>query len=111
MRHEASCEEERIVNILKWVQQWLQGDEPSSHVAKRRLQLVLVNNRVGMSPDMMDSLRSDIISVVSKYFEINMDTTKIAWERSGESMALVSSIEVKRVRRRLDRPARAESSE
>ena len=63
-------------------------------VAKRRLQLVFVISRLGLAPDPMD--------VVSKYFEGDQDTTEFNVERSDEPIALISSIGVKRVRRRWD---------
>lgn len=83
------------MNILRWFQR----HETPSDTAKRRLQFVLVNNRAGLSPDLMEQLKNDIIKVVSRYLEINEDTTRIDWERSDDAIALVSSIEVKRVLR------------
>lgn len=83
------------MNILRWFQR----HETPSDTAKRRLQFVLINNRAGLSPDLMEQLKNDIIKVVSRYLEINEDTTRIDWERSDDAIALVSSIEVKRVLR------------
>jgi len=40
-----------------------------------------------------------VLRVISKYVEVDADMTKFDWERSDDTMALVSSIEVKRVRR------------
>ena len=64
--------------------------------------LALVNNRVGLTPDLMDQLKNDIMDVVATYFEGDQDTTEFNVERSDEPMALVSNIGVKRVRRRWD---------
>lgn len=86
------------MSILKWFQR----HETPRDIAKRRLQFVLVNNRAGLSPDLMEQLKNDIIKVVSRYLEINEETTKIEWDRSEDAMALVSSIEVKRVLRASD---------
>lgn len=80
-----------IQNIIKWFQK---DEHNAGAVAKRRLQLVLVNSRVGFTPDLMDA--------VSKYFEGDQDTTEFNVERSDEPIALVSSIGVKRVRCRWD---------
>lgn len=89
------------MDILKWFQR----HETPRDIAKRRLQFVLINNRAGLSPDLMEQLKNDIIKVVSRYLEINEDATKIEWDRSPDdrSMALVSSIEVKRVLRTSER--------
>nr|WP_297706237.1 cell division topological specificity factor MinE [uncultured Butyrivibrio sp.] len=45
----------------------------SSDVAKDRLKLVLVSDRATCSPEVMQRIRSDIIEVLSKYAEIDMD--------------------------------------
>ncbi len=45
----------------------------SSDVAKDRLKLVLVSDRASCSPEILQKIRSDIIEVLSKYAEIDMD--------------------------------------
>jgi cell division topological specificity factor MinE len=47
----------------------------------------------------MEQLRSDIVEVVSRYFEIDRELTTFDMERSDDSLALVSSIGIKRVLR------------
>ncbi len=44
----------------------------SSSVAKERLKLVLIHDRAGTSPsgDIMESIKHDIIQVISKYFDV-----------------------------------------
>ena len=49
----------------------------SGDVAKDRLKLVLVSDRATCSPDIMQKIRSDIIEVLSKYAEIDMDNIDI----------------------------------
>lgn len=87
-----------MLNILKWFQK----NEKPGDIAKRRLQLVLVNNRAGLSPDLMERMKNDVIRVLSKYIEVDMNTTSFDWERSDDSIALVSNIEIKRVLRESD---------
>lgn len=45
----------------------------SSAVAKERLRLVLVSDRAKCSPETMELIKNDIIKVISKYMEIDMD--------------------------------------
>jgi cell division topological specificity factor len=45
----------------------------SSNVAKDRLKLVLVSDRAGCSPEIMEQIKNDIITVISRYIEIDMD--------------------------------------
>ena len=41
--------------------------EKSGKVAKKRLQMVLIQDRASVSPEVMEKLRDDIIKVISKY--------------------------------------------
>lgn len=44
----------------------------SGSIAKDRLKLVLVSDRAGCSPEIMEQMKNDIIAVISKYIEIDM---------------------------------------
>lgn len=45
----------------------------SSSIAKERLKLVLIHDRAGTSPssNLLEMLRKDIITVISKYFDVD----------------------------------------
>ena len=45
----------------------------SSNVAKDRLKLVLVSDRANCSPELMEQIKNDIINVLSKYLEIDLE--------------------------------------
>ena len=45
----------------------------SGSIAKDRLKLVLVSDRANCSPEIMEQMKNDIIQVISKYMEIDMD--------------------------------------
>ena len=45
----------------------------SGNVAKDRLKLVLVSDRANCSPEIMEQMKNDIIQVISKYVEIDVD--------------------------------------
>jgi cell division topological specificity factor len=74
----------------------------SSDVAKDRLKLVLVSDRATCSPEIMQRIRSDIIEVLSKYAEIDMDGIDINFthldteENDGKAVpALYANIPIK----------------
>ena len=76
----------------------------SSDVAKDRLKLVLVSDRATCSPDLMVKIRSDIIEVLSKYAEIDMDGIDINFtnvdteDNSGKTVpALYANIPIKKL--------------
>lgn len=45
----------------------------SGTVAKDRLKLVLVSDRAGCSPEIMEQIKNDIIQVISRYIEIDQE--------------------------------------
>ncbi|NMB43723.1 MAG: cell division topological specificity factor MinE [Clostridiales bacterium] len=49
----------------------------SKDIAKDRLKLVLVSDRAGVSPEMMEQMKNDIIKVITKYIEIEEDGLEI----------------------------------
>ena len=74
----------------------------SSDVAKDRLKLVLVSDRASCSPEIMQRIRSDIIEVLSKYVEVDIDGIDInitsidSEEKDGKAMpALYANIPIK----------------
>ena len=71
----------------------------SSNVAKNRLQLVLVHDRVDLSPGKMDQLKDDLIEVISKYVEIDQHGIDIALTNSNRQSRLTAQIPVVNVRK------------
>ncbi len=74
---------------------------PSKEVAKERLRLVLVHDRVGVSPQFLEVLKEDLIRVISQYMEIDDASMRVDLSGSNNSVALVANIPIKRVKRGL----------
>ena len=72
--------------------------EKSGKVAKRRLQMVLIQDRASVSPEMINQLRDDIIQVISKYMVINQSDMEITLENVDDSVALVANIPVQNMK-------------
>lgn len=72
--------------------------EKSGKVAKKRLQMVLIQDRASVSPEIMEKLRDDIIQVISKYMVINQTDMEISLENVEDSVALVANIPVQNMR-------------
>lgn len=75
------------------------GEKPSSQVAKRRMQVVLMHDRMDIAPDLMESLKNDILAVLSRYMEIDQKSIQVDLEQGKDYTALVSNVQVKRVYR------------
>mgnify|MGYP002773212529 CR=1 FL=1 len=49
----------------------------SGDIAKDRLKLLLISDRANCSPDVMEMIKNDIIQVLTKYIEIDMEALDI----------------------------------
>ena len=49
----------------------------SSELAKDRLKVLLISDRINCSPEMMDMIRADISKVISKYMKIDDDSVEV----------------------------------
>ena len=83
-----------MVGVLKRL---LARQEHSKDTARKRLQLILVLDRIGLSPEQMDGLKRDLLQVVSNYLVVEEDSIQVDMNRSGSSLVLVSNIEIKDV--------------
>ncbi len=79
----------------------LLGREPkSASQAKERLKLVLVHDRIDLSPGILDSLKDDIIQVISRHVEIDPSTVRIEMTQEGREQRLIADIPLRQARRR-----------
>jgi cell division topological specificity factor len=74
-------------------------NDSSKSVAKERLRLVLVHDRANVSPQILQSLKEDLIKVISDYMEIDTDGLEVNFDNDDNSVALVANIPIKRVKR------------
>ncbi len=69
--------------------------EPKSReIARDRLQLVLVQDRVNLSPEKMNELKDELIKVISRYVEIDREGIDIALTRNGRQSRLTANIPI-----------------
>ncbi len=74
--------------------------ETSSTVAKNRLQLVLVHDRVDLTPGKMEQMKDELIQVISKYVEIDRQGIDIALTKNNNQSRLTAQIPLLGVRQR-----------
>jgi len=84
--------------MLKAIRRFF-GEKPSSQVARRRMQVVLMHDRMDLAPDVMESLKNDILAVLSRYMEIDQKSIRVDLEQGKDYTALVSNVHIKRVYR------------
>lgn len=81
----------------------IESSKSSKKVAKERLRLVLLHDRASMSPQILESLREDLIRSISKYLEIDEKGLQVNLSRERDSVALVANIPILRVKRVITR--------
>lgn len=79
----------------------------SGNVAKDRLKLVLVSDRANCSPELMEQIKNDIINVLQKYLEIDLEGLDIKisqteLDENGAVPALFANIPIKDMKAKED---------
>jgi cell division topological specificity factor len=74
----------------------------SRESAKQRLKLVLVHDRTSLSPKLIETIREEIIQVITKYIDIDDDAMEMLIDEQGETAALIANIPVKGLRKLRD---------
>lgn len=72
----------------------------SKSIAKERLRLVLVHDRLDISESTMDDLRNDLIEVIGKYMVIDREALEVSLAKEDHGVALIANIPVINVKRR-----------
>ena len=85
--------------MLKALRRWF-GEKGSGQIARERMQVVLMHDRMDLTPDILEALRNDILEVLSRYMEIDPSSVHVDLEQGKGYTALVSNVKIKRVYRR-----------
>ena len=86
-----------MLNLLQKI--FGRGASGSKDIAKERLRLVLVHDRINVSPQLMEVLKEDMIRVISNYMEINERDMEVTLTSTNSSVALTANIPVNRMKR------------
>lgn len=85
--------------MLEFITKLFGKDNGSKNIAKERLRLVLVHDRTSISPQLLETLKTELIQVISKHMEIDESTLEVSLDSSGNTVALVANIPVKGMKR------------
>jgi cell division topological specificity factor len=83
-------------DFIRWV---ITRRENTKDVARQRLQVALMRDRMDLSPDIMDALKTDMLAVMSRYLSVGDDFQEFGIRRLDESVFLVSNIKVRELPR------------
>jgi cell division topological specificity factor len=84
--------------VLDFIQRLLGRQRPSATLAKERLQLVLAHDRSDLNPELLEQMRREILEVVQKYVEIDLDGGEVSLATEDRVTALVANLPIRRAR-------------
>ena len=68
--------------------------EPSSVTARERLRLVLLSDHLALAPDVVESLKADLIAVISKYVDVDATHCDVTFEQQESVVAMLANIPI-----------------
>ena len=66
----------------------------SAYQAKERLQLVLTHDRTDLNSDIIETMKDEIIDVISRHIMIDAETVKIEFNKDGRQQRLIADIPI-----------------
>ena len=85
-----------IFDLLEKLFSW-KSLPKSGEQAKHRLKLVIAHDRAGLSSEMLESMRQEIIEVVSRYVDIDPEEMEFSLESNQGMTALIANLPIRRV--------------
>ena len=82
---------------------FLFGRKKSANNAKERLQLVLIHDRTDLTPAQLESLKDELIEIISHYVDIDPSAVTINLAQDGREQRLLADIPLKTTARRRGR--------
>ncbi len=68
--------------------------EPSNVTARERLRLVLLSDHLALAPDVVESLKADLIAVMSKYVDVDAAHCDVTFEQQESVVAMLANIPI-----------------
>ena len=89
--------------MASWLE-WLMGQRAkSASQAKERLKLVLINDRTDLSPGELETLKNELLEVISRHIAIDPASVQITMAQEGREQRLLADIPLKPLQRRRGR--------
>jgi cell division topological specificity factor len=82
--------------------------EPSSVTARERLRLVLLSDHLALAPDVVESLKTDLIAVISKYVDVDAANCDVTFEQQDRQVAMLANIPILGMKPAAPKPPRPE---
>src|SRR5215469_16440064 len=84
--------------MLDFITRFFKREEASKTLAKERLRLVLMSDRVSLAPDIFDEMKLEMLAVIRRYLDIDERALDMHFENLERQFALLANIPVLKVR-------------
>ena len=84
--------------LFDFLQHLLGLQKPSATTARERLQVVLAHDRSDLNPELLERMRREILEVVQKYVEIDLESGDVSLATDDRVTALVANLPIRRAR-------------
>ena len=78
-----------------WMEKLSIGKDKSASQAKERLKLVLIHDRTDLSDETINSIKNELLEVISRYVDIDVSSVKVLMTNEGREQRLVADIPIK----------------
>src|SRR5580698_3997818 len=68
--------------------------QPSSVTARERLRLVLLSDHLALAPEVVESLKADLIAVISKYVDVDDANCDVTFEQQESVIAMLANMPI-----------------
>jgi cell division topological specificity factor len=84
--------------MIDFLSRFFRREEASKTLAKERLRLILMSDRVSLAPDIFDAMKGEMLEVLRRYLEIDERGMDVHFENAERQFALMATIPVREVR-------------
>lgn len=84
--------------MLEFIGRWFRREDASRNLARERLRLVLMSDRVSLAPDTFDAMKQEMLGVVRRYLDVDERAIDMHFENADKSFMLLANIPVLKVR-------------
>lgn len=85
-------------DIVDTINSWT-APKKSRYQAKNRLKLVLSHDRAGVNPQIIEKMREEILEVVTRYLDVDVDETEFFIQSSDRKTSLSATLPIRQIKR------------